>query len=208
MEILNIFFYHETLFVVKKLALGEIIEGIKKRDNKVLTYIYEELFPGISSYVTSHGGTTDDAKDVFQESIIVIFRQIEEKGLNIKTGFENYLYGIARLIWLKFLRNKDIHERNLQFLEDPEPEYYQAEDIVNDDFELRIFRKHFLEMGEECQKILKLSTNDVSNSNIAEMLGYKNKQVARNIKYKCKDKLIEKIKNDPEYSKLLRNRQK
>jgi RNA polymerase sigma factor (sigma-70 family) len=208
MENLNIVFYHETLFIVKKLALGEIIEGIKRRDNKVLTYIYEELFPGISSYITNHGGTVDDAKDVFQEAIIIIFRQIEEKSLDIKTGFENYIYGIARLIWLKLVRSKDIQKRNLHLIEEPEPEYSLAEELIDDDFELRIFRKHFLEMGQECQKILKLSANDVSNSNIAEMMGYKNEQVVRNIKYKCKEKLIEKIKNDPEYIELLKNRRK
>jgi RNA polymerase sigma factor (sigma-70 family) len=206
MEFLNTVLYHETLFIVKKLTLGEIIEGIQRRDNKVLTFIYKELFPGISSYVINHGGTTDDAKDVFQESIIIIFRQIEEKKLDIKTGFENYFYGIARLIWLKLLRNKEIHAKNVNFIEEPEQEYIQSEELIDDDLELRIFRKHFLEMGEECQKILNLSTNDVTNNTISEMLGYRNEHVVRNIKYKCKEKLIQKIKKDPEYIKLMKDR--
>ena len=153
MEFLNTILYHETLSKVKKLTLGEIIEGIQRRDNKVLTYIYKELFPVISSHVTNHGGTTEDAKDVFQETIIIIFRQIEERSLDIKTGFENYLFGIARLIWLKLLRKKEIHTRNINFIEEPETEYNPTEDLIDEDLELRIFRKHFLEMGEECQKI-------------------------------------------------------
>jgi RNA polymerase sigma factor (sigma-70 family) len=206
MEFLNTILNLETLSKVKELTLGEIIEGIQRRDNKVLTFIYKELFPVISSHVTNHGGTKEDAKDVFQETIIIIFRQIEEKSLDIKTGFENYLFGIARLIWLKLLRKREIHSRNINFIEEPENEYNPTEDLIDDDLELRIFRKHFLEMGEECQKILKLSTNDVSNNTIAEMMDYKNEQVVRNIKYKCKERLIQKIKNDPEYIKFLKDR--
>jgi RNA polymerase sigma factor (sigma-70 family) len=188
---------------VKKLTLGEIVDGIQKRDNKVLTLIYKELFPGISNYILNNGGSSDDAKDVFQESIIIIFRQIEENKLDIKSGFENYLYGISKLIWLKILRSREIHQRSVAQMQEPEIYYHPAEELVDEDFELRFFRKHFLEMGTEGQKLLKLSASELSNDTIAKMLGYKNEQVVRNLKYKFKEKLIEKIKSDPEYIRFM-----
>lgn len=188
---------------MKKLALGEIIDGIKRHDNKVLTMIYKDLYPGISKYIRNNGGTSDDAKDVFQESLIIIFRQIEEKTLEIQTGFENYLFGVARLIWLKILRNREIHTRSIAQLEEPEVSYHPADEMIEDDLELRVFRKHFLEMGEEGQKLLKLAASDLSNETIAQMLGYKNEQVVRNMKYKFKEKLLERIKKDPEYIRLM-----
>jgi RNA polymerase sigma factor (sigma-70 family) len=208
MEFLNAILYHETLFILKKLTLGEITDGIRKRDNKVLTIIYKELFPGIAIYIKNHGGNTDDAKDVFQESIIIIFRQLEEKGLEIKTGFENYLYGVARVVWLNLLRRKEIHDRNINLIEEPDTEYNLFDELIEEDLELRIFRKHFLSLGPECQKILKLHSNDVSNKTISEMLEYKNEKVVSNVRYKCKEKLVEKIKNDPEYILFLKNRGK
>jgi RNA polymerase sigma factor (sigma-70 family) len=188
---------------VKKYTLGEIIDGIQKRDNKVLTLIYKELFPGISNYILNNGGSSDDAKDVFQESIIIIFRQIEDNKLDIKTGFDSYLYGIAKLIWLKVLRSRDIHNRSIAQLQESEIAYHPADELIDDDLELRFFRKHFLEMGAEGQKLLKLSASDLSNDTIAKMLGYKNEQVVRNLKYKFKEKLIDKIKSDPEYIRLV-----
>jgi RNA polymerase sigma factor (sigma-70 family) len=191
---------------VKKLALGEIIEGIKKRDNKVLTFIYKELFPGISNYILNNGGNTDDAKDAFQEAIIIIFRQIEENKLDIKSNFENYLFGIAKLIWLKVLRSRDIHNKSIANLQEPEAMYHPEDELIEDDMELRFFRKHFLEMGIEGQKLLKLSASDLSNETIAQMLGYKNEQVVQNLKYKFKEKLIEKIKSDPEYIRFINAR--
>jgi len=194
----------KSLSIVKKLTLDEIIDGIRRHDNSVLTLIYKELYPGVSSYIRNNGGNSDDAKDVFQESIIIVFRQIEQKNLEIKSGFESYLFGIARLIWLKMLRSKDIHNRSVNQLNEPEVTYHPADELVDEDLELRFFRKHFADMGEECQKLLKFSANGLSNETIAKMLGYKNEQVVRNLKYRCKEKLIEKIKNDPEYTRLMK----
>jgi RNA polymerase sigma factor (sigma-70 family) len=193
---------------VNKLTLGEIIGGIQKRDNKVLTLIYKDYYPGILNYIKNNEGSSDDAKDVFQESIIIIFRQIEENSLDIKTGFDNYLFGIARLIWLKILRNREIHNKSLALIERSEIAYHPADELIEEDLELRFFRKHFLEIGEEGQKLLKLSASDLSNDTIAKMLGYKNEQVVRNLKYKFKEKLLGRIKSDPEYVKLMNERKK
>lgn len=195
--------FSETVLInVKKLTLGQIIEGIRKRDNKVLSIIYKEIFPVVRYYVTSNGGSHEDAKDVFQESIIIVFKQINENKVKIKTGFEAYLYGIARRVWLKILRNREIHDRSIDKMEDPEPIYHPADTLIEDDLEMRLFRKHFLSMGEECQQVLKMAIEGISNEEIAEVMGYKNEKIVRNKRYKCKEALIKKIKEDPEYRNL------
>lgn len=191
---------------MKKYTLGQIIEGIEKRDNHVLTLIYKEVFPKVRHYVLKHGGTKDDAKDVFQESIIVIFKQIESESLQVKEDFEAYLYGIARLVWLKILRNKEIHNRNVAKFEEPEHSYNLAEPVVDDELELRLFRKHFMSLGPECQKVLQLITEGVPYDKIAEIMGYKSEKIVRNQKYKCKETLINLIKNDPEYQRFMRDK--
>jgi RNA polymerase sigma factor (sigma-70 family) len=191
---------------VKKYTLGQIIEGIQKRDNNVLTVIYKDLFPKVRFYVTRHGGSKDDAKDVFQESIIIIFKQIENNSLVIKGDFEAYLYGIARLVWLKTLRNKEIHNRNITQIEEPENPSYNADQVIEEELELRLFRKHFMSLGAECQKVMQLVTEGIPYEKIAEIMGYKSEKIVRNQKYKCKETLIQLIKNDPEYIRYLREK--
>jgi RNA polymerase sigma factor (sigma-70 family) len=184
---------------VKKFTLGQIIEGIKKRDNKVLTFIYKEVFPAVRYYVISNGGTQDDAKDVFQESIIVAFKQISDNTIDIKTTFDAYLYGISRLIWLKLLRNKRIHDKSLSKLQESEPNYHPDEQVIEEELEMRLFRKHFQKLGPECQQVLQMSLNGVPYEEIAEKMEYKSEKIVRNKKYKCKEALIKMIKEDPEY---------
>lgn len=190
---------------MKKFTLGQIIEGIKNRDNKVLTFIYKEVFPAVRYYVISNGGTQDDAKDVFQESIIIAFKQISEDTIEIKTSFDAYLYGMSRLIWLKVLRNKKIHEKNISQLKDSEPNYHSAEKLIDDELEMSLFRKHFLRLGKECQKVLKMTLDNMPYDEIAKELGYKSEKIVRNKKYKCKEALIKMIKEDPEYKDFMRN---
>jgi RNA polymerase sigma factor (sigma-70 family) len=192
--------------VIKKYTLAQIIEGIQKRDNNVLTLIYKDVFPKVRFYVTRHGGSKDDAKDVFQESIIIIFKQIENKSLVIKEDFEAYLYGIARLVWLKVLRSNEIHNRNITHLEEPDNSYYSSDQVIDDEFEMRLYRKHFMSLGEECQKVLQMVTEGIPYEEIAEIMGYKSEKIVRNQKYKCKETLIQLIKNDPEYIQFMKDK--
>ncbi len=191
---------------MKRLALGQIIDGIRKRDNKILTLIYKELFPVVRYYVMSNGGTQDDSKDVFQESIIVVFKQISQNSFEIRTGFEAYLYGVARLVWLKVLRTRATHDRNVLRIEEPDASYMPSESFVEDELEMRLFRKHFARLGAECQKVLRLISDGVSYEQIALEMGYKSEKIIRNKKYKCKEYLIKMIKDDPEYQMIKKNR--
>jgi RNA polymerase sigma factor (sigma-70 family) len=189
---------------VKKLTLGQIVDGIKKRDNKVLAQIYKDIFPVVKYYVTNHGGSQEDAKDVFQESIIVAYKQISQNKLDIKSGFEAYIYGIARLVWLKLLRSREIHDRNINVLKESTASYESLENIIEDDLKMRLFRKHFRKLGPECQKVLQMSAEKIPYDKIAAELGYKSEKIVRNKKYKCKEYLTKMIKSDPEYQELKR----
>ncbi len=186
---------------MKKLTLGQIVEGIRKRDNKVLTLIYKELFPVVRYYVMSNGGTQDDSKDVFQESIIIAFKQISHNSFEVKTGFEAYLYGVSRLVWLKTLRNRATHDRNIMQIEEPENSYLPSDNLVEEELEMQLFRKHFKRLGAECQKVLRLISEGVPYDQIAKVMGYKNEKIIRNKKYKCKEYLIKMIKEDPDYKR-------
>ena len=146
---------------MKKLTLGQIIEGIRNRDNQVLTTVYRELFPVVRYYVINNGGNQDDAKDVFQESIIIAFKQINQNNFELKSGFDSYLYGIARLVWLKILRNRSIHKRNIDKIEETEFNYDAPEFLIEEELELRLFRKYFLKLGTECQKVLRLISDGI-----------------------------------------------
>ena len=64
---------------MKEIASEKILKGIIDNDHRVMQYIYEKYFESIKGFVIRHGGSKDDAWDVFQDGIIVIYEQIKIK---------------------------------------------------------------------------------------------------------------------------------
>jgi RNA polymerase sigma factor (sigma-70 family) len=190
-----------SLSAVSTQNLGQLIRGIQDRDHKTLSEIYRQYYPLVLGYIKRHGGNDSDAKDAFQESLIVIFKLIQSNELDIKTDFGTYINGIAKRIWLKKIRRDTIHERFVMQSHPETTEDHPSDVELEGEMELALIRKHILCLGEECRKVLIMSAEGISNEEIAEKLGYKSEKIVRSKKYKCKEALIQLIKSDPEFKR-------
>ena len=92
---------------MKELTTDKILKGIFENDTKVVEYVYDKYFNAIKSYVIGNGGTKEDAWDIFQDGIIIIYEQIKNKDLEIKSSFMTYFFTICKYQWLKILRDKN-----------------------------------------------------------------------------------------------------
>ena len=149
--------------------------------------------------ISNNSGTLEDAKDMFQEAMIVAFRNIKNNDqFTIKSSFQTYIYSIARLLWLKHLRISRQTMKNFndyqEFIEFEEPDPFTPTD-----FKYSLYQRTFLELPEDCQKILKLFLDGVSQKEIANQLGYKSENYISKRKHFCKEYLIKKIKENPDY---------
>ncbi len=85
----------------------QILKGILRHDNLVLSYIYKQYFYKVNAFVKKNNGSEADVSDIFQEAIIVIYRKLKENDLLFENrSFEVYLYSVCRLLWLKSLKNR------------------------------------------------------------------------------------------------------
>ena len=72
------------------------------------TGIWQQI---VVRYVEQHGGTTQDGKDVFQETMILFDRNIRAKTFDGRASLQTYFVGIAKWYWLGQQRkNKKIVE--------------------------------------------------------------------------------------------------
>lgn len=176
------------------------LRGIAENDFKVLDQIYRESLPEVIKYVRKNSGNFDDAKDVFQEGILVIFKKIQGNQLELTTSFHNYLFGVCKKIWLKKLRKRSGKE--VAFKDNEE---YSYEETFDEDFiktrKWRLFNKKFKSLPEECRKVLKMMFNGRSGKEIAQEMGY-TEEYAKRKKYKCKLALSTLIKESSEYKNL------
>jgi RNA polymerase sigma factor (sigma-70 family) len=184
---------------VSKLQLGQIITGIQQRDHKILSDIYRVYYPLVLGHIIHNGGNDAEAKDVFQESIIIVYKLIQNNELSIKEDFESYLVGIAKKIWLKKIRQDTIHEK---FVSKSNPDIFEnhpSDQEIENELEHSLIRKHILNLGNECRQVLLLTSEGLSNEEIAKKLGYKNDKSVISKRHKCKAALIDLIKEDPQF---------
>jgi RNA polymerase sigma factor (sigma-70 family) len=187
--------------LVKRLSDEEIITGLRKRDNRVLQYIYKNSFNTVKQLILRNAGSDNDAEDIFQEALIVIFKKLrEEEEFQLTAAFNTYIYSISRLLWLKHLRNikkieidplnRDLEER-LEF-EEPLP-------VQDKDLRMAIYQRTLMKIPEDCQKILRLTAQDISSREIAEQLGFRSEGYVRKRRHFCKEYLFTKVKEDTDY---------
>jgi RNA polymerase sigma factor (sigma-70 family) len=184
----------------------ELLRGILRNNSLVLRYIYKAYFHKIYSFVINNKGGADEANDVFQEAIIVIYRKIKEDNLLISnSSFETYLFSVCRLLWLKQLQYK---KESIVSHEDIDP---YADQIIDDDLSeliqknerYKLFQDHFQKMGKDCQKILQLFFEKVAIKQITEIMGYVSDSYTKKRKHQCKEYLVKSIKQDSEFKKLI-----
>ena len=187
------------LFKLKSLDNKIIIEGILNQDKDILKKIYLFYFPVIKRLVLDNRGCEQDAKDVFQEGIIIIYRKIKEGDLVLKASFKSYIYSVCRFIWIKqYTRNKENAEKLEIFME-----YNDIPEIETDEYlkheQYKLYQKHFKRLEKDCQLLLQLFLKKVPLKEIAEKLNIKSEQYIKRKKYKCKEQLVRYIKSDPNY---------
>jgi RNA polymerase sigma factor (sigma-70 family) len=182
-----------------------IIDGLRKRDNGIIRYIYKEYYPTIKFLITTNSGTETDAEDVFQDALVVLYRKIAKENLILTSSFKTFLYSICRNLWLQrldrrvfsseFLEIEDLGELQDNFhLEQPENEEQEK---------YRLFQQHFLKLSPDCQKVLRLFMGKTSLREIADIMGFKTEKYAKTRKFMCKEKLKNSIINDPFFKKYL-----
>jgi len=181
---------------------SDILRGIRQHDSEILEYVYRVHFPLIESYVLHNSGDREQAKDLFQEGMIVVYRNIRDKKLELQCKFGTYLYAVCKNIWIQerkkySLRMEKLRQHALE-VNDPGPE----ENPLLEKHAHILFDKHFSKLSEDCQRILSMHFNAYNVEEIRDAMGYKDTHHAADRKYRCKKSLIKRIVNDPLFKKL------
>ena len=90
----------------------DVLNGIVRNDTSVMQYIYRNYYSNIYHFVKRNGGNEDDANDIFQEAIIIIYRKLKANELVLDCSFEIYLQSVSQFLWMKALERKMISNWN------------------------------------------------------------------------------------------------
>jgi RNA polymerase sigma factor (sigma-70 family) len=171
-----------------RLTDEEILNRIKKGDEKVIEHLYKKYYKMMVNHILKNNGSEDEAKDIYQESLIVFWQKVSSGNLKLTSKISTYIYSICQNLWRKEL------DRKSKMLNSEERDIALEENYENYE-KIKIIRECLNELGETCKKILTLYYfEELSMNDIAEQMGLANADTAKTRKYKCKQELDKLIK--------------
>ncbi|MBA0883029.1 RNA polymerase sigma factor [Flavobacterium undicola] len=148
------------------------IEGLANNNSAIIQSIYKKFVPKVVSYIRNNSGDEDQAQDVVQDIMILLFNQAKAKQLQLTCPFDAYFFLLCKRKWLNELKkasNKGVTiQDDLTSTNEPTEEMVAQTEIFEE--KQQLFDMMFQRLGEKCQEVLKWSFTLKSMEEVAEKL--------------------------------------
>ena len=152
--------------------------------------MYKGYFPMVLQFILKNNGDENDAKDIYQEGVIVLYNKIKSGDFELTSKLKTYLYSVCRRLWLKRLAEKDRHTGNVSDFEDVLSVDEEVEEHSRTELEFDNMKASLEQLGEPCATIIQdFYIHSMSMQEICEKFGYTNTDNAKTQKYKCLQRL-------------------
>ena len=163
-----------------------LLKGLAAGDRKVIEGIYKDHFNMIQSLIVNNNGSADDAQDIFQEAMVVLYEKVRTGSFELNCQLKTYLYSVSKRLWLKRLQqNSRLWSQEI----DPETTIQVDEEIATHekrDAEFELMSQAIQRLGEPCKSLLEAYyLKKMNMQDIALQFGYTKSKNEKNKKYKC-----------------------
>lgn len=162
-----------------------LLQGLAASDRKAIETIYKLYYKMVQALIVANNGTAEDAKDIFQEAMVVLYEKATDATFELNCQLKTYLYSVSRRLWLRRLQ-----QQSRYLLSETENEFVSVEEEAEEherrDLEFGLMEKAMSSLGEPCRSLLEaFYIRKLGMQEIAGMFGYTNADNAKNQKYKC-----------------------
>ncbi|WP_128545912.1 RNA polymerase sigma factor [Larkinella soli] len=165
---------------------ARLLVGLADGSDAVLAELYKRYFPMVLHLILNNSGSEDDAKDIYQEALIVLYEKVSEGSLELHCQLKTYLYSVSRRLWLKQLSKRSrngsglIDQENLADVDDDLTDHHAR------DRQFSLMADSLDRLGEPCRTLLEdFYIRHLSMQDITDKFGYTNTDNAKTQKYKC-----------------------
>jgi RNA polymerase sigma factor (sigma-70 family) len=178
-----------------------LLKGLAQNDKGAAESIYKENYNVVQAMIVNNNGSVDDARDIFQEAMIVLFENSKSETFILNCQIKTYLYSVARRLWLKRLQHLKKFGGQVESMGEIVNVEEEVEVHEQRTAEFHVMDKAMMNLGEPCKTLLEAYyLQKKSMVQIAGSFGYTNADNAKNQKYKClmrlKKLFFSKFKND------------
>lgn len=165
------------------------IEDVAAERKILFMQLYQQAFPLVAKYVHTMGGTFEEAKDVFQDALVIYYEKLATSSVTLKYSERSYLVGIAKHLWAK--KNK-LNNRYTSL-----PDSLQS--LAMEESAGQSSAEKLLELlhnsGQKCMELLRAFYYDkLPMHKIASRFKFSSERSATVQKYKCLEKVRDIVK--------------
>ena len=163
----------------------EIIEYLRNDKYQKATNGLYNVLPAVKKYISANSGTADDAKDIFQDALVVLYKKVQSQSFALTVPLKTYLLAITKNIWLQELRRRNKMPVSTEQVDLPDA-------LPADDKDSNLAKAAFNLLGERCRQLLILFYfKKKTYRELASFLGFGDERTAKNQKYRCLQKAKE-----------------
>ena len=150
--------------------------------------LYKQVFPSVAAFISKRNGTLNDAKDIFQDSLVIFYEKMLD-GKFEGISHEAYLFGITKHLWLrKFKQDK----KNISLTD------FEAAITIPEDYfpevQSNVLMQFLEQAGKKCMELLTaFYYHKHSMQKITDEFGYTSERSATVQKFKCMEKIRDKV---------------
>ena len=164
----------------------DLLEGLSRNDHRSTEAIYKENYGVVQAFILQNNGTYDDARDIFQEAMLVLYENSKKPEFSLTCQIKTYVYSICRRIWFKRLQQNNRYISPVEGMEEIIPVEEEIEEKEKLDNDFSMMDTAMKSLGEPCKSLLEAYYIHKKHMvEIADEFGYTNADNAKNQKYKC-----------------------
>lgn len=183
---------------------AQLIEGFQQGKSEVLRAVYLAHYPAIETFVINNSGSVEEAKDIFQEALLVTFQKVSSLDFSLTCQLGSFIHSVAWRMWQRKLRD----ERPLALQTTGEVDELEQEGIdllIRRMQRYKLYEEKFAELSDGCQELLRQFLKGQSTKEVMEHFGYGSISYTKKRKCLCKSKLMKLVMEDPAYKDLTNN---
>lgn len=171
---------------------AQLLAGLAEGNNKMIQIIYNQYHSVFTKWLITNGGNEDDANDIFQETILVLYQKSKNIDFCLTCSIGTYLFSVGKRLWYKKIHQSNKTNTVSILYDDHEEisEIYAVDEAIDElkaqEFKYEQLSDAMQKLGEPCSKLIELFyIQKKSMQEIADLLAYTNADTAKVQKYKC-----------------------
>ena len=187
-------------------APQQIIANLKNGNSRTYEALYQENFSSVEKFIVRNSGTIDDAKDVFQDTLLVLIEKLQADNFELTASLKTYIIAISKNLWFKKLRYQSYYRQTE--LSDAFSDKFNSEisSSINDEKSYwEKLQTYLSKITAHCNHLLQ--SMFFKNKNIEAIqkeYGYSSRHNAQNQKHKCIEQ-VRKVKEADQKEEIRNN---